>query len=106
MIVDGTTWSMRKHREIINKVSLVNRSMYRVVLERGYDSQSRIFALCENCYWTATILKKVGSYQCPLCHSNQVALIPLRKDEKYEYSLESRQGIQIKFSLLSKEISR
>ena len=72
--------------------------MYTVVLERKYDSRNRIFALCEKCYWTATILKKAESYQCPVCCSEEVALIPLCKDEKYEYSLEPRQGLQIKFS--------
>jgi len=74
--------------------------MYTVVLERKYDSRSRIFALCEKCYWTATILKKVESFQCPVCRGEEIALIPLCKDEKYEYSLEPGQGLQIKFSPL------
>ena len=74
--------------------------MYTVILEREYDSRNRIFALCEKCYWTATILKKVESYQCPVCLGEEVALIPLCKDEKYEYSLEPGQGLQIKFSSL------
>jgi hypothetical protein len=80
--------------------------MYTVILEREYDSRNRIFALCEKCYWTATILKEVKSCQCPVCLTDQVALIPISKDEKYEYSLEPIQGLQIKFSLLSKEIRR
>ncbi len=74
--------------------------MYTVVLEREYNPGNRIFALCEKCYWTATILKKVESFRCPVCLGEEVALIPLCKDEKYEYSLESRQGMQIKFSPL------
>ena len=74
--------------------------MSKAVLERKYNSRNRIFALCEKCYWTATILKKVESYQCPVCLGEEVALIPLCKDEKYEYSLESGQGMQIKFSPL------
>jgi predicted RNA-binding Zn-ribbon protein involved in translation (DUF1610 family) len=74
--------------------------MFKVVLERKYNSRNRIFALCEKCYWTATISKKVESFQCPVCLGEEVALIPLCKDEKYEYSLESRQGMQIKFSPL------
>lgn len=73
--------------------------MYTVLLERGYDSKNRIFALCEKCYWIATILKKVESFQCPVCRGDEVALIPLC-NEKYEYSLEPGQGLQIKFSPL------
>jgi len=74
--------------------------MYMMILEREYDSRNRIFALCEKCYWTATILKKVESYQCPVCLGEEVALIPLYKDEKYEYSLAPNHGLQVKFSLL------
>ena len=74
--------------------------MFKVVLEREYDSRNRIFALCEKCYWTASILKKVESYQCPVCRGKEVALIPLCRDEKYEYSLKPGQGMQVKFSPL------
>jgi len=80
--------------------------MYTVILAKEYNYRNRLFALCEKCYWTATILKKVEAYQCPVCHSEEVALIPLGNDERYEYFLEPEQGLQIKFSLLSKEISR
>jgi len=76
--------------------------MYTVILAKGSNYRNRLFALCENCYWTATILKKVKGYQCPFCHSDKVALIPLGNDERYEYSLEPKQGIQIKFSVLSR----
>jgi hypothetical protein len=97
---------MRKHREINNKVTLINRNMYKVILEREYDSRNRFFALCEKCYWTASILKAVETYQCPTCLSEEVALIPLCKNEKYEYSVEPSQGLQIEFSLLNEGIGR
>jgi hypothetical protein len=77
--------------------------MYTVVLERKYDHKNRLFALCEDCYWTASILKDLRTFRCPVCHSDRVSLIPLCKDEKYEYSVEPKQGLQIKFSLLSKK---
>ena len=80
--------------------------MSAVILAKEYNYRYRFFALCEKCYWTATILKKVENYQCPVCHGDEVALIPLGNDERYEYSLEPEQGLQIKFSLLSKEIRR
>ena len=76
--------------------------MYTVILAKEYDYRNRRFALCEKCYWTVTILKKIETCQCPVCHSDEVALIPLGNDERYEYSLESKQGLQIKFSLLSR----
>jgi len=79
--------------------------MNKVIVKRKYDYRNRLFALCEKCYWTATILKKVETSQCPVCLS-EVGLIPLGHDERYDYSLESRQGLQIKFSLFREEISR
>ena len=76
--------------------------MSTVILAKAYNYRNRFFALCEKCYWTSTILKKVETYQCPVCHSDEVALIPLGNDESYEYSLEPKQGLQLKFSLLSR----
>jgi hypothetical protein len=76
--------------------------MYTVILVKEYNYKNRLFALCEKCYWTATILRKVDACGCPVCHSNEVALIPLGYDEKYEYSLDPEQGLEIKFSLMSR----
>lgn len=77
--------------------------VYTVILEKKYD-QNRLFALCESCYWTATIFVKVESYHCPVCQSKDVALIPLGSEEKYEYSLEPRQGLQVSFSILDRKL--
>ena len=74
--------------------------VHTVLLEKKYDYSNRLFALCESCYWTATIFIKIETYHCPVCQSKDVALIPLGSDEKYEYYLESDHGLQLKFSLL------
>ena len=73
--------------------------MTELILERRYEYNNRLFALCESCYWTATILTKMDSYQCPVCRANQVALIPLSLGEKYEFQFKPNQGLDIKFSL-------
>ena len=73
--------------------------MSAVILAKEYKYRYRFFALCEKCYWTATILKKVEICQCPVCHSDEVALIPLGNDERYEYSREPKQGLDIRFSI-------
>ena len=72
--------------------------MTELILERKYDYGNRLFALCESCYWTATIFTKIESHECPLCHKGKVALIPLSVDEKYQYAIEEKMGIDIKFS--------
>ena len=59
---------------------------------------SRSFALCQSCFWTATLLTSTESYECPLCPSKNVELIPLNLNEKYEYQLELNKGLEIKFS--------
>ena len=78
--------------------------MYSVILESKNKYQDRLFALCESCFWTATILKEGENRECPVCHSMEIAHIPLGLDEKYEYSLEPKQGLQIRFSLLNREV--
>ena len=78
--------------------------MYQVILENKYDYNNRSFALCESCYWTATIFTRIESYKCPVCRGENVELIPLNLDEKYEYQLEPDKGLEIKFSI-NEEIS-
>ena len=72
--------------------------MFRVILENKYDYATRSFVLCKSCYWTATIFTKLQSYGCPVRCNENVELIPLNLDEKYEYELESNRGLEIKFS--------
>ena len=74
--------------------------MYTVILAKEYDYKNRLFALCEKCYWTATILSEVETCGCPVCNSDEIALIPLGYDETYEYSLDPEQGLEIKFSIM------
>jgi hypothetical protein len=73
--------------------------MHGVILEKEYDYQNRLFALCESCYWTATFFTEIESYECPVCQSRDIALIPLNRDEKYDYKYELKRGLQINFSL-------
>lgn len=79
--------------------SILNLIVHSVILQKKYDYHNRLFALCESCYWTATILMKMEGYQCPLCQSKDIALIPVNRDEKYEYHFEPKQGLDIKFSV-------
>jgi predicted RNA-binding Zn-ribbon protein involved in translation (DUF1610 family) len=62
------------------------------ILEGEYDHDSRSLALCESCYWTATVFTKIESFECPVCRDENVQLIPLSMDEKYEYQLEPNKG--------------
>jgi hypothetical protein len=71
--------------------------MYRVILENKYDYNCRSFAFCKSCYWTATIFTNIESYECPVCSGENVELMPLNLDEKYEYHLEPNKGLEIKF---------
>ena len=89
------------HRVIINTHSFLSLHMSELILDKRYDYQNRVFALCESCYWTATIFMNIERFQCPICLSKEVALMPLNLDEKYEYKFEPKQGLEIKFSILN-----
>jgi len=76
----------------------------------------RQFALCEACFWSATILygaikEKQNNEitttradnpieECPMCNKDSVVLIPLQKDEAYQMSIGDKRGLEIQFSLL------
>ena len=75
----------------------------------------RQFALCESCFWSATILYSAikekqnseittsagnPSEVCQMCNRDSVVLIPLQKDEAYQMSIGDKRGLEIQFSLL------
>ena len=73
----------------------------------------RKFALCESCFWSATILynpikdkqndgatDKSILQVCPECKNNSMSMIPLEKKGAYQISIGSKIGLEIQFSLL------
>jgi hypothetical protein len=94
---------------------LVNITTTRPLYE--YECQ---FALCESCFWCATIFHKAikeeqGEYIidgssnnnlqhqiCPTCKNKSISLIPLAKDEIYTIAMEGKRGLEMEFSKLSR----
>ena len=71
----------------------------------NYTTDKRHFALCESCFWSATIfISDIQEYKtntCPVCfNDNSISLIPLTKDEVYKLSVSAKGGLEIKFSKL------
>jgi hypothetical protein len=60
------------------------------------------FALCESCFWTATILKVQEQVACPMCVNGSVSLIPLAVNEQYRIKLEPGAGLELSFSKKSR----
>src|SRR5215216_1383828 len=69
----------------------------------------RQFVLCESCFWSATslysvIIEKQNSetvtnvyiltQKCPMCNKDNVVLIPLQKDEAYQMSVGTKEGLK------------
>jgi hypothetical protein len=84
-----------------------NNRLIQSVEYTNYTSH-RHFALCESCFWSATIFKSDKKQEhktnaCPVCfNDSSVSLIPLTKDEAYELSTRSKEGLEMKFSQLIK----
>lgn len=62
------------------------------------SSSGRHFALCESCFWSATILTMKERVACPVCPDSNVSLIPLAVDEQYRIKLGSSAGLELSFS--------
>jgi hypothetical protein len=69
------------------------------------NSTDHQFALCESCFWSATIfnskLKRntiISLDVCSACFSKNISLIPLTRDETYELKLRPKGGWEMKFS--------
>jgi hypothetical protein len=70
-------------------------------LVEGDRIAERQFALCEQCFWSATVFKTIQNTPinfCPICSNNNISLIPLTIDETYELCVGSKGGLEIKFS--------
>jgi hypothetical protein len=70
------------------------------------------FALCESCFWCATIFNDSIKEQeylednnntfqiCPICKNKSVSLMHLAKDERYTLLVGDKRGLEMKFSKL------
>jgi hypothetical protein len=71
------------------------------------------FALCESCFWCATIFhnsikeheyvvedNKTTIHICPMCKDKSVSLMHLAKDGRYTVSIGDKRGLDMKFSKL------
>lgn len=75
--------------------------MQKIASQKNKEKERYLFfALCESCYWTASVLgmSKPCLNACPLCCKDNVALIPLCCDESYRYALSEAQGLELYFS--------
>ena len=61
-------------------------------------SDFRYFAICESCYWSATILGMKEGVACPMCTDSNVSMIPITTDEQYRMKLDAGSGLELSFS--------
>jgi hypothetical protein len=71
-------------------------------VKRSYATNCQ-FALCESCFWSATILRPGegnvhGTNSCPICSSDNISVLPLTSDDVNELDVRSKVGLEIKFS--------
>ena len=75
--------------------------------DNKYYTDNYHFALCQLCFWSATIFKSDlqdhKTNTCPICfNDNSISLIPLTRDEVNELSVRSKDGLEIKFSKMAR----
>jgi hypothetical protein len=67
----------------------------------------RQFALCESCFWIATIFNSTQKNlrminYCLVCSNNNISLIPLANDDVYDMNIRSKGGLELRFSRANK----
>lgn len=62
----------------------------------------RSFALCESCFWIATVLDTSNHNRmlCPSCSRKNLALIPLAANESYSYEFSEDGGVDVCFRVI------
>lgn len=66
------------------------------------NSSELYFALCESCFWSATILRMDHDVVCTACTDSNVSLIPLAIEAQYRIKLGSSAGLELSFSRRSR----
>jgi hypothetical protein len=86
-----------------------------ITTTRPLYEYERQFAICESCFWCATIFHKVIKQEqeqyviersnnnpqqqiCPTCKNKSISLTPLAKDEIYTIAMEGKRGLEMEFS--------
>jgi hypothetical protein len=60
---------------------------------------TRFFALCESCFWSATVLRTKERISCPLCREiKSLSMIPLGTDESYRLNMSEASGLEVSFT--------
>ncbi|AIC16346.1 hypothetical protein [Nitrososphaera viennensis] len=62
----------------------------------------RHFALCESCFWSATVFGR-DAPACPSCTGGNVSMIPLARDEEYRVRVLPSAGVEMSFSRAKKK---
>jgi hypothetical protein len=75
-----------------------NIGMQTLMKDLRTNSAAKHFALCESCFWSATILMIEEDGACPMCTNDSVSLIPLAADEKYRINFGPSAGLELSFS--------
>ena len=89
--------------------------MYSVneIVIKPFSEYKHQFALCESCFWSATIFSKAQDEEkqqhiitdirilqkCPLCEKS-ISLMPFEKDEVYRILSGDKRGLEMQFSKL------
>ena len=61
-------------------------------VEYNIYTSHRHFALCESCFWSATILKRREDSVCPVCADSNISFIPLSINERSRLSMSPSYG--------------
>lgn len=69
-------------------------------LQHELKGVQKHFALCESCFWSATVFG-VSMPACPACAGENISMIPLAGDEEYRLKV-SGAGLEMSFSRAKK----
>jgi hypothetical protein len=69
--------------------------------ETQNQGQGLLFALCQSCYWTASLLGYPKSLfdKCPACSEEYLEFFPLANNESYRVQITADRGVEFHFGL-------
>jgi uncharacterized CHY-type Zn-finger protein len=95
---------MQNHysEQVILKVLNADNNNNSVAIDNNYSNiytrAKRHFVICNSCFWYASLDSYSRTVKCPVCNNSNLELIPLSKNESFNFNYHSRTGIVLEFS--------
>lgn len=81
-----------------NSKSMVERSSSASVDSTPSSCYNAYFLFCDQCFWSASLLRPTFEQKCMVCGDQLKCAIPICQNEGFRYEINAKRGVTLSFS--------